>query len=154
MALSAGALLCPLRGMVVDVLKHRRSVVGPVDSLSNSYALPPLACWQKLPPTVGIENPRFSFFYPPLHGTEPWWMQPERMSAFVAKKSFLCNKQRCNSLQVDFGTMPIPTVPQGANLRTESMLCGWQGTRSLAPMAVWHDWTNRGRSYFLFSHNA
>ena len=56
------APLCPPRGMVVDVLRHPRTVVGTVGHLANGDVIPPLACWQNLPLIVEVENPRFSFF--------------------------------------------------------------------------------------------
>lgn len=114
----------------VDVLRHLRTVVGTVDYLSNRYVKLPLACWQNPPPTVETENPRFSFF------TQPWWMQPERMSALAAKKDFLSNEIEMHGMKQPFSSghwdCGNPYSTARGKSKTESMLWGWQCRRSLA----------------------
>lgn len=94
---------CPLGTDVPSVgypsgcLRYPRWMVNTADGLSNSHDIPSLACWQNLPPPVETEHSRFLSFSSPLHLwheplTQPWWLQPDRMSALVTKKDSLCNK--------------------------------------------------------------
>lgn len=57
------ALMCPLWGILVNVLRYPREVVGTAECLSNSHNVPPPACRPKLPSLLETDNPRFSLFH-------------------------------------------------------------------------------------------